>query len=287
MYAFLKQEKDSRPTWYYPETSYYIAMDIDAPLFLTTYLTNRSLDMKKLSEDNLEGHINFTTGHEAGYWLMDWVVAQMNNKDFEFNPLNALTELGEDPLVWHEVLNYQDLYFKDKGLISILSFPNFQDELTAKHRIHERNTLKELLKDKSLLKSEVELLKEAIRNRPSLVKIKDKELKGYLEITWLRLEHALTTREALFHPKNSPQRENKLTEAKKVRLKAQKIFQNQRLRYPEIPLHQKFKNPTSYDYGYLWTGHQMHFWHREEQQAEKEKFSPFFMNIWNILDIVF
>jgi hypothetical protein len=61
---FTLQEKSKRPTWYYPETSYWINLDIGVPLLLTDYLKARALDMKNLSAEGLAGQINFTTGNE-------------------------------------------------------------------------------------------------------------------------------------------------------------------------------------------------------------------------------
>lgn len=284
---FMLQEAPKRPTWYYPETSYYIGMDIDAPLFLTTYLTNRADEMNRLNQRGIEGHINFTTGHEVGYWLMDWTLALMANSDHEFDPMAGLKILGEDVDVWQSILEYQDKFIKDKGIISILSFPNFQDELAKDHRIHERNVIKELLNDPELLESEIALLELAMKHRPDLTAVKNESLKTWLTITFNRMDHAYHTRLALKHPKRSKEREHLLQEAKKIRLKMSKIAQEDVPLYPELNVFKKFKNPTSYNYGYGWTAKTLHFWEREEEQVRQERFSPLFMNIWDVLDIIF
>src|SRR5690606_10082061 len=48
---FIQKEKNQREVWYYPETSYWIAMDMDVPLLLTDYLVARAVDMKNLHHE--------------------------------------------------------------------------------------------------------------------------------------------------------------------------------------------------------------------------------------------
>jgi len=290
MLQFTEQEFKKRPTWYYPETSYFIGMDIDHPLFLTDYLTNRALDMKNLSKLGLEGQANFTTGHENGYWLFDWNLALLANSEFNFSPYAALDLLGEKRSTWEPIVEFQTKFIKDGELISILSAPNFQDELTKGHRIHERNIIKELVNDSKKLETEINKLVEALKEVPATDTIQNEELRIMTEVTFLRIQHALQTRLALRHPKKSPARAEHLLKAQDIRLEAtakmMKIYFSYN-RYPDSKVYEKWrKNPTAYDYGYGYPTRTLHFWKREEKQVEKEKFSPFFMNIYNVLDIV-
>lgn len=290
MLNFTEQEFKKRPTWYYPETSYFIGMDIDHPLFLTDYLTNRALDMKNLSKLGLEGQANFTTGHENGYWLFDWNLALLANSEFKFSPYAALDLLGEKRSTWEPIIEFQTKHIKDGGLISIMSAPNFQDELTKGHRIHERNIIKELVNDSEKLETEIDKLLIALKDIPTTDTILNEELRLMTEVTFLRIKHALQTRLALRHPKNSPSRAEYLLKAKDIRYEAtakmMRIYFSHN-RYPESKVFEKWKkNPTAYDYGYAYPARTLHFWKREEKQVEKEKFSPFFMSIYNVLDIV-
>lgn len=286
---FTFKEMHKRPTWYYPETSYFIFMDIDVPLLLTDYLGTRSFDMKKLSEAGLEGHINFTTGQELGYWLMDWNVALMANSEFNFDPLTALKLLGEDQSLWERILLFQTKFFKEKGLISMLSSSNFQDEVSKKHRIHERNLIKELNNSRTLREEEILLLQEALDQVPPTDDIVNLELKNLMKVSFLRISHALELRLSMKGAKKSPLREGHLLEAKKIRLRAQSLMQHHTLnfnRYPEAFVFERHKNPTSYQLGYGFTARDLHLWKREEEQVRREKFGAFFMNPYNIFDII-
>ena len=290
MLNFTEQEFKKRPTWYYPETSYFIGMDIDHPLFLTDYLTNRALDMKNLSKLGLEGQANFTTGHENGYWLFDWNLALLANSEFDFSPYAALDLLKEDRSVWKPIIEFQTKHIKDGGLISIMSAPNFQDELTRDHRIHERNIIKELVKDPSKREAEILKLETALKDLPKTEGIKNEELRIMTEVTFIRIRHALKTRLALRYPKKSPERADALLKAADIRYEAASKMMAiyfKYNRYPDSKVFEKWKkNPTAYDYGYGYPARTLHFWKREEKQIENEKFSPFYMNIYNVIDIL-
>src|SRR5690606_26296144 len=93
---FMVKEKSKRPTWYYPETSYWVGMDVDIPLFLTDYFRSRAEDVKFLYDNQIEGQLNFTTGHALGYWLFDWNLALINDLDYQFDPMTALRLLDRD-----------------------------------------------------------------------------------------------------------------------------------------------------------------------------------------------
>lgn len=290
MLDFTEQEYKKRPTWYYPETSYFIGMDIDHPLFLTDYLTTRAVDMKNLAKLGLEGQANFTTGHENGYWLFDWNLALLANSEHEFSPYAGLDLLGEDRSVWEPILAFQTKYIKDGGLISIMSAPNFQDELTKGHRIHERNIVKELVQSPEKREEEILKLEEALKSIPKIYGIKNQELRLMMEVTLIRIEHALQTRMALRHPKKSPERASHLLKARDLRYEATNrmmMIYFKHNRYPDSKVFEKWDdNPTSYHYGYGYPARTLHFWKREEMQVEKEKFSPFFMNIYSVFDIL-
>jgi hypothetical protein len=145
---FTLQEKSKRPTWYYPETSYWINLDIGVPLLLTDYLKARALDMKNLSAQGLAGQINFTTGNELGYWLMDWTVMLLNNLEYNFAPMIGLKFLGEDLEVWKNIMDFQTKYIKLKNALGQITFENLGDELFPNHRVLTRPLLKELRQDR-------------------------------------------------------------------------------------------------------------------------------------------
>jgi hypothetical protein len=285
---FMLREKDKRRTWFYPETSYFIALDIDVPLLLTDYLVTRARDTKFIYENRIEGQLIFTTGHEVGYWLFDWTTALLNNRDFDFDHKIGLKLLGEDLQSWKKMINFQNKWFKEKGLLGVVTFPNFGDELIpGTHLIHPRNFLKKLYKNPSLLEEEIALIEEAIHEIPQNVHIRNPELKSMWEITVTRLRHALMNRKALAEPMMMTVH---LDMAKEFRAFAQgKInrIMTQHNRYPEAKIFQWHQNPTSYPWGYAYPASVMHYWKREEEQIRRKKFSPFFMNIVDFADIIF
>lgn len=290
MLTFMQEEKDKRDVWYYPETSYWVGMDVDVPLFLTDYLTSRAEDMKLLHPEGIKGHFNFTSGHELGSWLFDWTVALNNDLDQNFDPLSGLKLLGEDLDVWQKIVNFQTKHFKDEQLIAILSFSNLQDEVTSKHRIHDRKIIKEVAASSLVREEEILKLETALSELPDLAEIKNEELKLMLSVTELRISHALSVRKSLRYKYRTVGRNNHLREAASVRLRALSFMKEAEKissRYPASALFTKDKNVTSYDFGYLWTASTLHFWKREEEMVKQNNYLPFFMNIYNFVDIIF
>ncbi|MCX7743157.1 MAG: hypothetical protein N2167_01185 [Flavobacteriales bacterium] len=79
-----------------------------------------------------------------------------------------------------------------------------------------------------------------------------------------------------------------LEQAKLVRLQALQLVKKREAgyRYPYNLIATRFKDHTAYRFGYLYTVSNLHFWNREEQQAKKNRYGPFFMNIFNIARIM-
>lgn len=284
---FMLQQKDKRRTWFYPETSYFIALDIDIPLLLTDYLLTRANDTKFISSHGIEGQIVFTTGQELGYWLFDWTTALLNNKDFNFDHKIGLKLLGEDLESWDKVIGFQNKWFKDKGLMGVVTFPNFGDELIpGTHLIHPRNFLKKMWKNKKILDAEIALIEEAVADLPSEVNIQNAELRSMWEVTEARLHHALWTRRALREPMLLNVHMDEAVRYRKfaqVRINRIMRFHN---RYPDGKVFERHANPTSYPWGYGYPAASLHYWRREEEQIKRKNFSPFFMNIVDFVDII-
>ncbi|AGH95791.1 hypothetical protein [Pseudobdellovibrio exovorus] len=287
MRSLMLEQKDKRDIMYFPETSYYIGMDIDVPLFLTDYLVARADDLRFLKKNGFDSQVNFSTGQELGYWLFDWTLALLTDSQLQQNPLAGLNLLGEDTQVWEPILKWQTQYLKNYQLIQALSSANLMDDLYPFfEKTHERKLLRELRHDPQALESEIGLLQNALNSHPSLAGIKNTELKLLLEVTQLRLQHALKLRLALQALQNKKADATTiLDEAKKIRLMAldkMGIISSDYNRYPESFVFSKRKNPTSYPYGYGWPAAQLHFWEREENMIRKyQLWNPFYMNIYN------
>lgn len=279
---FMLNEHKARDVIYYPETSYFIGMDIDVPLLLTDYLLARHKDLLFLEKHKIKKQVTFTTGMELGYWLFDWSVALMTQKGTSAN--RALKLLGEDLKSWDKIINYQNTYFNKNQVIQSISASNLIDEINTEHRIHKRNILKELESDEAERYKEEKLLEEAIRNQPDLQKVKNKELKQMLEITLLRVSHSYYLRKAIKYKKLLGQRSEYIKKARNSRLQAHKIILRHIKsynRYPEAFVFKKHLNPTSYQFGYGWPASNLHYWQREEEMVRKNKYRPWFKNIYN------
>ena len=282
---FLLQEKEKRPTWYYPETGYWVAMDSDIPLLLTDYLKARAEDIAFLHQNKIEGNLNFTTGHALGGWLYDWNNALVIDLDYAFDPLIGIKLLDEPAGVWKKHMDFQHEWFKKKGLISMLSSANLQDELNSTHRIHDRKTMKELFDSRRGLKGEIALLEEGLIHWPSFEGIKNTELRKLLEVTKLRHVHALGIRKFLLREKKED-----IDRAKDARRAAKTIIESLMVlpeNYPTLPIFKKHANPTSYKFGYVYPAVETFYWKREERMIVTKVFFPMKDNIISIWHILF
>jgi hypothetical protein len=80
----VKMLPTGRRVKYHPESAYWISADIDVPLFLPEFLYSRWNDVHNLVAEiranalpPLYGHLMFSSGHEWGYWLTDYMTAKM------------------------------------------------------------------------------------------------------------------------------------------------------------------------------------------------------------------
>jgi hypothetical protein len=292
MHAFMVVQSRVRPTWYYAETSYWATMDSDVPLLLTDYLIARSQDMDLLAAEGINGQVNFTSGQELGYWLFDWTVALLVNREHAGDPMIGLRLLGECARTWERILDYQHTHVKRNGILPTIAATAPTDELPKpfKHKTHSRMTLRELHKDRASLDEELARLEAAIAEMPSLDGVANPELRAMLEITWLRVQHAHAIRRVLRYRTDRRGRAEWLATAASLRTAAEERIDAviaDHSRYPEVPLFEQWRNPTSYAFGLHWTARTLHFWKREEQMVKTWNFDPGFMNIYSARAILF
>lgn len=123
-------ENQHRETWYWPESSYWIAYDNPVPLFLLTYLDARRCDIATMEKIGVAGHLTFSSGWEWGYWLVDWSIARwswnyaVNGTAAAQDPLSTLAELLPSltmTALWREALELEKLYLKKKELIRYMA----------------------------------------------------------------------------------------------------------------------------------------------------------------------
>ncbi|MDX6771170.1 MAG: hypothetical protein SF051_16695 [Elusimicrobiota bacterium] len=290
--AFMLREKGRRRTWYYPETSYFVGVDIDAPLLLTDYLLARERDARLLRAEGIEGQVDFTTGQELGYWLFDWTVALLADADERGGALAGLLALGEDPAEWRRHLAYQSRFFVGEGLLGALTASNLMDELPLlrpEHRVLKRTLLRELARDPAALAAETAALERAAAALPPVEGVRDADLRAMLSVTYARVRHALALRRALAHPLGSPERAAFVAEAAAERARALPLVRGvaERTRYPEARLFERRPDPTSYDYGYGYPAATLFFWEREELIVAEGRVNPFFRQLYDPLAILF
>jgi hypothetical protein len=125
-----------------------------------------------------------------------------------------------------------------------------------------------------------------------------REFVNGLRITGLRAKHRayilsylIEKREAGIKKLEFSDPKQHLASAAKLREEALKIvkLQEANYRYPHKWLAEIFKSKTAYNFGYLYTVADLHYWKREEAQCRENKYGPFFMNImnvWRILGVV-
>jgi hypothetical protein len=136
-------EMKNHETWYWPESSYWVAYDSSVPLFLLTYLDARWRDMKTMEKIGIPGHLTFSSGWEWGYWLVDWSISRWTWRYDTHsgvrlnNPLSTLEELfpyRSLTLLWKEALALENHYLKNKELIRYLAAATPFSELPSPFR---------------------------------------------------------------------------------------------------------------------------------------------------------
>lgn len=322
MQQMLKKNLAERETWYYPESAYWITFDNSVPLFLPSYLSARLSDILFCDTLNVKGHITFSSGWEWGYWLFDWSIANWSWKTAVNGNvvLPSATQYAEKAMgntgyaaYFSKQLQLHDEWVKNKNLIQYLDAQTITDEMPGMFNLplHPRPdwTYKWLRRKASLnqlnvIQDDIQLLSEFYLRADSLdrtlsnVEVTGKLVKEFNDgfaINKQRSLHRYNTLNYIIEKRKSKISGNKCTvcdswmqKAQFVRSAAQKIVADREAsyRYPLAEIALRHKSHTAYGYGYLFPAHRLHFWEREEQQAVKNKWSPFYRSIWNVAKII-
>lgn len=319
MLDLLLNEKEQREVWYYPETAYWVTFDNSVPMLLLPYLSARLSDIQLCDSLNIEGHLTFSSGWEWGYWLFDWSVARWswnykkNNEPQQKEPLQYINELISEPFknYLQQAFQQQEKYIKQDNLIKVMVAQTVTDEMKGKFNIEfhprpkyaykyirNKASLTELAEVEKLYLQPLQQFIKASNNNDATMNFNnlnavEQELYDGIKITELRAKHRYHTlsfisayRKCTLQQK--PLENNYLQQAATVRNEAQQIVQQRELqyRYPLSLIATKRKDHTAYHFGYLYPVHQLHFWQREEGQAEKNKYKVFYKNIWSIARII-
>jgi hypothetical protein len=63
-------------------------------------------------------------------------------------------------------------------------------------------------------------------------------------------------------------------------------LQEQNYRYPVSSIAVEKESKTVYNFGYLYTVSNLHFWEREELQAKNNKWKFWYRSVWDVLKII-
>lgn len=317
-FDFLLNQMKQRETWYYPESAYWVTFDNSIPLFLIPYLSARLNDIDTCVKYKVPGHITFSSGWEWGYWLFDWSIARFswqysyNGKSEKRTPAMyayQMTNHKQAELLEH-ALNLHQTYLKDSTLMQWMTAMTITDEISIKalaneyeprpnwsYKFLERKAGPELI---AKVRSTIipQLKGFADRSEGIVVSMNSattdsvsNEWRDGIEITGLRalhryytLQYLLNRREAALYKTKFTDSEGMLAKAKTIRVRAQKIVEQRQMhyRYPVSLIAAKRWDHTAYHFGYLWLASNLHLWQREEEEARRNKYSPFFMNVWNV-----
>lgn len=325
MREMLLHDIQQRETWYYPESAYWVTFDASIPMFLTPYLNGRLEDILYCQKIGVEGHLTFTSGWEWSYWLIDWSIANwswtsiINGQTVQPYPEQYFDKIISSPSAqeyFKKVVELQQQKIKNENLMAYLTAMTVTDEMPfgknlpfhpkPPHNYEKiRNSiplstvdsfdvytipaLQKFAQDYySIRKS---LTQEDLQN-PIL-----KEIIESLDIVAKRSEHRASTLKYLLEFRKATIQKNKgaknsaltyLSQAKSIRKEALKIVRDREkeYRYPLRELAYKKEDHTAYQFGYLYPVHDLHFWEREELQAQKNKWKFWYRNIWNIWRIM-
>ncbi|MCS6789632.1 MAG: hypothetical protein NZ580_01420 [Bacteroidia bacterium] len=310
LYESLVGEKPHRRVWYYPETAYWVTFDNSVPVWLLSYLRSRLEDIL-LVEGIAEGHLTFSSGWDAGYWLFDWSVARWSWKIEGETPFPAeglVCLFGGDTARWNAIVRFQDSLMVGRDVLSLITpttpideiswnrLPPFQPRLPAPPwKIARRPE-----RYRSILESRIEGMQTALAKwaawnaaipplDPERRVLWD-ELEAAWEITRLRVTFRYYWLQALLHHKSSLY----IDSLRQTLSQAQAVVKRLPVRYPHAEqarlCHAGKKGcqhpHPSYRFGYFFPARTLHFWERERGQVERGKWSVFYRNIWDIPRII-
>jgi hypothetical protein len=303
---FLFEELPKRKVQYLPESAYWVTADVDVPAFLPEYIRSRWIDIHNLDADirqkglpPLHGHIMFSSGHEWGYWLTDYLAAKMlwePEKELD-SFIRAYTGVyGSCSADFHKVfsdfLELQTKYLFDQKLIPYISGEDVYDDLgvaikkdTHPPRLRFEEALamteearaafeaSDLAKVREMADAILPLeatAQAACRGSDKALAPFCSEIADGIEIVRLRLLHSAKLYEAIFeHARGGGRAQALLDEAAAITDQAAKVIARREAayRFDKERLTGAYENPTIYKFGYLRQAHTQCLWRRQEEQA--------------------
>lgn len=176
------------------------------------------------------------------------------------------------------------------------SYPFLRNKATATQLQAVQNTvIPQLDNFASSALQLVQVMNNAHNHHPdTLITHLKQELADGLHITALRAMHRAQILRYLTAHRQAKLNQTPFTghsylqQAANIRQQALQIVKRREnhYRYPLPLLTHKQPDHTAYHFGYLYPVTNLHFWHREEQQAKQNQYHPAFMNIWQVGRII-
>lgn len=302
---YIFKELPTRRVKYFPESAYWISADIDVPLFLPEFVHARWLDVHTLAGEiatqklpPLAGHLMFSSGHEWGYWLTDYLTAKMLwQPDL---PLDAFfadyagafgscsSNVASDLTAFTAL---QTKYLFDARLMPYVQGENAVVDLgysvgleTHAKRIEFEEVLAMSDLDRSTFEANVVVGLEALvaeiepieadvaarcRGADASIAPWCNELADGISIVRNRAQHAAHLYRAILLHARKADGGPELANARALTTEAATIISRREAhyRFPDGRTTDAYFNPTVYAFGYLRPAHTQCYWHRREEQV--------------------
>ncbi len=294
--AYLESRiRERKRVGYFPESAYWVAFDINIPVFIPLYIRSRHLDLERIAAvGELDDHVLFSSGWEWGYWLTDAATLRMSySRPAKWEDAvsdiyggwgaqgataaELIAKLGE---AQHRALIIERLaaYIASRdqiidagdrlGIFSQPDRPEFAELLAATPSVREdfRTRVVEKL---AVHAAELAVLAVEADSLPSNDPVLA-ELKEGVQVTAARVAfiHALYAATLSFASGGTDggfigRAEAQLAVAKEL------VAKRRRALWDPDPksILRNTVNPTFYQYGYLREGDTLCFWERERAQA--------------------
>lgn len=305
-HTFLLDQLGERTMRYLPESAYWVSADVDVPVFLPTYLYSRWLDIQGLHRDPaqaglppVEGHVMFSSGHEWGYWMTDYLAAKMMwepDAPFERFTAHVTQAFGSCAPAIDEALtaliDLQTELLFDRRLAGYLSGEDLHDDLghitgfdTTPRRVAFEDV--HAMSDGDLAAFEQDVLAGLQALVEGMAPIEEAftracaqpddtlaswcaELVDGTEVTRLRAAQMAALYRAVIAARAGQSAQSHLDAARAHLERARTVVErrSQHYRYDRDRLVTEYDNPTIYDYGYLHQAQELCYWERAQMQAE-------------------
>lgn len=302
---YIFEQLPTRRVKYLPESAYWVTADDDVPVFLPMYIFARYNDVHRLTADirdrklpALDGHVMFSSGHEWGYWMTDYLTAKMlwepeRPLSYFLDHYAAAYGTCASPVsdALGKIIDAQNRYLFDGRLVGYIQGEDAIIDLgfRAGFETHpERKRFEDVLNmpegDRATFTrdviggldafaSELEPLEADLgarcRGADAALAPWCDELWDGVAITRLRASHAARLYRAVTELAAGRDPEPSYRAALAVTDEAREVIARREkgYRFDLARLVDAYPNPTRYGFGYLRQAHTQCFWRRREEEV--------------------